>query len=537
MEEEKKKFEIWQPFILALVLASGMLLGTKLDDQIPDHGLVQKKQGDEEWEKIISTIGYIRSRYDDDLNADSISIGAIEYLMEHLDPHSYFLGGLDHANFKDRMGGSYDGIGIEYEVLDDTVFLVGIMPNTPAEESGLEIGDCILAIDSHQVSGQNLGRRQAYEIWKSTGDVLQLTYLTSGDRHPQKTSISKRPIKVGSVPISLKLQEDLGYIRIAHFADRTYQDFMDSLGVLVDQNVNDLIIDVRDNPGGSFQEVVKILNQLISEEDVLMVYMDGKHLKRTEYRSTGKPFFRLDELVILVNEHSASASEVLAGVLQDLGRATIVGRRTFGKALVQEMYALGTDASLNLTVGKYYLPSGRFIQKTYSDRIAYDHELQDRMERGELMEADSVHLDSNLMVPDAQDVLRPVGQGVVPDIFVPLDSFTSIDPSSELSKRVRKELLKFYPQHREQIESLLHLPHFIEHTEIDTLATEFMMEIDLDESACPHDCKAEVRQLFTNGILKILGNEEGALRTRVQSDALLNSAINHVADDSGTQEL
>ena len=312
---------------------------------------------------------------------------------------------------------------------------------------------------------------------------------------------------------------------------------MDSLGVLIDQNVNDLIIDVRDNPGGSFQEVVKILNQLISEEDVLMVYMDGKHLKRTEYRSTGKPFFRLGELVILVNEHSASASEVLAGVLQDLGRATIVGRRTFGKALVQEMYALGADASLNLTVGKYYLPSGRFIQKTYSDRIAYDHELQDRMESGELIKADSVRVDSTLMIRDAHDVLRPVGQGIVPDIFVPLDSMTSIYQSSELSKQVSKELLKFYPRHREQIDSLLHLPHFTEHLGMDTLAYEFMSEIDCDLNGCPYDCEAVVRRLFINGMLKILGNEEDVLRTRFLSDVLLKSAINHVEYGSRTQEL
>lgn len=525
MEEEKKPYEIWQPLVLALVLAVGMVLGTKLDDQLPDHGLVQKQHGADGWDKLLKTVGYIRSRYDDELDVDSVSSGAIEYLMGHLDPHSYFLGGLDHTSFKDRMGGSYHGIGIEYEVLDDTVFLVGVMPNAPAHESGLQIGDRILAIDGHSVSGQQLDQRQAYKIWKSTGEKLDLTYLSVDARQPEEISVEKRNIKINSIPVSLKLDDGLGYIKISHFADRTYQDFMDSLGVLIDQNIRDLIIDVRDNPGGSFQEVVKILNQLVPEQDVLMVYMDGRHLKRTEYRSTGKPFYEIGDLVILVNEHSASASEVLAGALQDLGYATVVGRRTYGKALVQEMYGLGSDASLNLTVGKYYLPSGRFIQKKYSDRDAYENELTDRIANGELSVADSFQFDSAHMIEDGKDILRPVGQGIVPDLFVPVDSLVYFDQRKDLAKKVRKSSFKFYRLHQVEIESLMHLPEFQDSPTMDTLVNQFEHMIALDSVACSEACKSVVRNLLIDGFIRYGGDRDEVVRARLLSDHMVEEAL------------
>jgi len=203
------------------------------------------------------------------------------------------------------------------------------------------------------------------------------------------------------------------------------------------------VIDVRNNPGGSLDQVIKMLNQLVRERDQLLLFTEGLHSKKVEYKSTGKRFFQIEKIAVIIDENSVSASEVLAGVLQDLGRATIVGRRSFGKGLVQEMYNLSPNSALNLTVARYYLPSGRYIQRPFEDREAYEQELNKRIASGELFVESLISIDSTTMVMATDGRLRPSGEGIVPDVFVPVDSIRYSVGWAKLEREIKTDALRF----------------------------------------------------------------------------------------------
>lgn len=490
MESSKqRRYEIWQPLLLALVLAGGMLLGTRLDDELPNLSkpVFTPKQEDP-WDELKKVIGFIESRYGDTLPVDSISDAVIHLLVKNLDPHSYYLSGLEYRGFKERMMGSYVGIGIDYSIIADTMYLLKVMPNSPAERAGLLKGDQIMQVNGDTVSGKGLSAKQAYEIWKKSEDVIKLGIRKNRETH--EISVEKGPINLYSVPVSTLIDSLTGYIKIDRFASDTYREFMNHLEKLVDQGMQNLIIDVRENPGGSLDQVIKIINQLVDERDQLLLYTEGLHSKRVEYKSTGKTFFPLDKIVVLINENSVSASEVLAGVLQDLGRATIVGRRSFGKGLVQEMYDLTPESALNLTVAKYYLPSGRSIQKSYKNRDEYEHELDERFGNGELFNEDSILIDAGEAMNDTKGKRRPSGEGIVPDVFVPADSFFFSPGWKTKEHQVYSDAFIFYLHHRQEItdsleqgvslhvfdDSILHRPIFQPEHRLDSSTRQKLLE-------------------------------------------------------------
>lgn len=452
---KKRKYEIWQPLLLALVLAGGMLLGTRLDDELPNLSkpTYTAKQEDP-WDELKKVIGFIESRYGDTLPIDSISQEAIHLLVKNLDPHSYYLSGLEYRGFKERMMGSYVGIGIDYSIIDDTMYLLKVIPGSPAEKSGLIKGDQIMEVNHDTVSGKGLTAKEAYEIWKKSDQIIQLAVLKN--KKIEEFEIEKGPINLHSVPVGTLVDSLTGYIKIDRFASDTYREFMDHLEKLAEKGMQNLIIDVRENPGGSLDQVIKIINQLVDERDQLLLYTEGLHSKRVEYKSTGKTFFPLKEIVVIINENSVSASEVLAGVLQDLGRATIVGRRSYGKGLVQEMYDLTPESAINLTVAKYYLPSGRSIQKSYKDRDQYEHELDDRFGNGELFSEDSMVINEKDAVNDNQGKMRPSGEGIVPDVFVAADSFFFSPGWKAQEYKIYSDAFIFYLRHRQAIADSLH---------------------------------------------------------------------------------
>jgi carboxyl-terminal processing protease len=445
MEQEKnKRYEIWQPLLMALVLAGGMLVGTRIDDELPMISRSGAREMDQPWQELKSVVNFIESRYGDSLNIDSITEEAIRLLVSKLDPHSYYLSGEEYIGFKERMEGSYIGIGIDYDIIRDTIQLIRIVPDSPAEKAGLQPGDQILAIDEIQTTSKGLTHATAYQIWKKANQDIQLKVRTVNEHKVVVKTITKGPVQLYSVPTAIMIQKNIGYIKINRFASDTYREFMQKLEKLHDEGLTKLIIDVRQNPGGSLDQVVKILNQLIPERDQLLLFTEGLHAKRVEYKSTGNVFFPIDDIAVLIDEHSVSASEVLAGVLQDLGRATIVGRRSYGKGLVQEMYDLSPTSAINLTVAKYFLPSGRLIQKSYTDRTAYDTELDLRRENGELFYEDSLKITNVKTVKALDGKIRPYGEGIVPDVFVAADSFYYGNLWKKLEKPFYQDAFQYY---------------------------------------------------------------------------------------------
>lgn len=429
-------------------------MGTRLDDDLPNLSkptFIPKQE--DPWDELKKVVGFIESRYGDTLPVDSISHEAIKLLVQNLDPHSYYLSGLEYRNFQERMTGSYIGIGIDYNIIQDTMYLIKVVPNSPAERAGLRKGDRIMEIDHRRVSGASLDQKEAYEIWKNSDKIIQLGVKENDSL--KMVSVEKGQVILYSVPIGIMVDSLNGYIKIDRFASDTYREFMDHIENLVHKGMKNLIIDVRENPGGSLDQVIKIINQLIDERDQLLLYTEGLHTKRVEYKSTGKTFFPLDKLVVIINENSVSASEVLAGSLQDLGRATIVGRRSFGKGLVQEMYNLTPESAINLTVAKYYLPSGRSIQKSYENRTEYENEVDARVENGELFIEDSIINRGKDAMNDSNGKLRPSGEGIIPDVFVPADSFFFSPGWKAQEHQIYSDAFIFYLQHETAISDSL----------------------------------------------------------------------------------
>ncbi len=440
------RYEIWQPLLLAIVLGGGMLLGTKLDDELPMLSKYTYKTTEDPWEELKKVVGFIESRYGDSLNTDSISEAAIRLLVSKLDPHSYYLSGMEYANFQERMTGSYIGIGIDYDIIRDTMVLLKVVPGGPAEQAGLLRGDQILAINDQHVSGQKMLHKETYEIWKKADKKIRLTLKNrEGIKYVE---LEKGPVTMPSIPLGVQINNEIGYIKINRFASETYREFMDHLENLTNQGIKDLIIDVRQNPGGSLDQVIKILNQLIEERDALLLYTEGLRTKKVEYKSTGRTFFPVRKIAVIINENSVSASEVLAGSLQDLGRAIIVGRRSFGKGLVQEMYDLSPESAINLTVARYYLPSGRSIQRSYQDRERYDQELHDRIRNGELFRQDTQGNAKEKMSNDNLAYKLTSGEGIVPDVFVPADSFFFSKTWKENEHIIYSDAFDYYMLHQ-----------------------------------------------------------------------------------------
>ena len=456
MENERgRKYEIWQPLLLSAVLAIGMIIGTRIDNQLPDAGLVLKKEKGSELDQLVHAVEYIQSRYNDEIDEKKLAEELITKLVENLDPHSYYLSGKDFNSFNERMMGSYHGIGIEYDLVGDTAFLFRVFPDSPAKNAGLKVGDAIMMIDSHQLSGVGLTMYDTYEIWHKAGDQFTINFIPLGSKSEQVIEISKGPIRMVSVPAAIMVDSTIGFVKIIRFSSDTYTEFMEAVESLVEQGAEHLIIDLRNNPGGSFDAVVKILNQLIEKKDQIMVSVEGKHIKKTEYKATGKVFFPFKEINVLINEHSVSASEVLAGVLQDLDRGDVIGRRSYGKALVQEMYELSDQSAINLTIGKYYMPSGRYIQKNYTEREEYESEIKERISSGELYYEDSIpDADAEFVLSKNKRPL-PVGMGVVPDIFVPALKYHYLPKWKMIEKSILKFSFEKYLETRDEIAGAL----------------------------------------------------------------------------------
>ncbi len=418
---ESGKNEVVRPLLWASLLAVGMFVGAQLDDELPEQ-LISRESKDSGLDRLEDAIGFVKNRYGEPLSEKQVADAGIKSIIEHLDPHSYYLEGNQYDLFNDRINGDYAGVGIEYRVVDDTVIVSWVVKNTPAFSSGIAPGDLIWSIDSLQVSGNSLPLEQIYNAWKSDREEILMGVQKVGERKLVEKRLAKKQIPLPSVPYAYLIEDSIGYIQITRFSSGTYREFMEKVEVLAAEGLQQLIVDVRDNPGGSLDQTVKIIDQFVEAKDQLLVYLEGTHMPRVEYHSTSNVFFRIAELIILINENSISASEILAGSLQDLERATLVGRRTYGKALVQETYKLDNSSAINLSVGRYYLPSGRHIQRSYADRTNYDNEPGLRKTSGELYVDRDWDRDSLTYVTTSTGRQLPVGSGVFPDVFVAADS-------------------------------------------------------------------------------------------------------------------
>jgi len=407
-------------------LIGGMFLGYKF---LKDQGFTFQRNvqyADNNAEKVDQIINLINRNYVDEIDADTLSHTEIDSLLHQLDPHSVYLPPAKASEQTEVLEGSFDGIGIEYYILKDTLLVVNVIKDGPAANAGLKLGDKILKIDSVFVSGKKLPREKMIgKIKGRSGTPVQLLIVRAGNNHPSLLTVKRGRVNVSSIDAAYMISNEAGYIRISEFGANTDKDFVESVRTLKAKGMKKLILDLRDNGGGYLTAATGLANQILPENK-LIVYTQGKHEPRTDYIATGGGEFEDGKLAVLINENSASASEILAGAVQDLDRGIIIGRRSFGKGLVQEQFPFGDGSALNLTIARYYTPLGRSIQKSYKKGyIAYQNEIDDRFNDGELTEKvlsskDSLKKNAAFITGSGKKVFA--GGGIQPDIYVKMDT-------------------------------------------------------------------------------------------------------------------
>lgn len=409
----------------SITLIGGMCLGYKF---LMDQGKVEIKPkyvDNSNVQKVEDIIHIIKKKYVDEVNADSLVHLPIDSLLHQLDPHSIYLPATKADELAKTLEGNFEGIGVEYYILNDTLLVTNVLKDGPAYLGGVKQGDKILKIDSVVVSGRSLPQSAMMgKIKGKRGTPVQLSLLHNGSTVPVTLTIKRGKVQVSSIDVAYMLNPETAYIRISNFGANTDADFVNAIKSLKAKGMRKLVLDLRDNGGGYLSAATGLANQFLPENK-LIVYTKGKHEPRTDYYATGNGEFEQGKLAVLINENSASASEIFAGAMQDLDRGIIIGRRSFGKGLVQEQFAFEDGSALNLTIARYYTPLGRSIQKSYKKGYkAYQHEIEDRLNDGELtaskLKIDSLKKSSAFVTQGGKRVFE--GGGIQPDIHVKLDT-------------------------------------------------------------------------------------------------------------------
>ncbi|MNJ91399.1 putative CtpA-like serine protease [compost metagenome] len=410
-------FNVLIALTYSATLIVGMFLGYKF---LKDQGYQFQKPVafvNNNTEKVDEIIHIINKNYVDEVNADSLNHLPIDSLLHQLDPHSMYLPADEASEQTEALEGNFEGIGVEYYILNDTLLVTNVVKDGPAFNAGIKQGDKILKIDTVTVSGKALPREQMVgRIRGKKGTAVKLTILHPRDTQQMVFFVNRSRVKVSSIDAAYLLNSETAYVRISKFGADTDKDFIEAIRSLKSKGMKKLILDLRDNGGGYLSAATGLANQIL-QENKLIVYTEGKHEPRTDYTTSGGGEFEQGKLAVLINENSASASEILAGAVQDWGRGVIIGRRSFGKGLVQEQFPFGDGSALNLTIARYYTPSGRSIQKSYKKGYtAYKNEIDDRFNDGELT------TDNTYSAKDTVKSKNLARGGIQPDIYVKLDT-------------------------------------------------------------------------------------------------------------------
>jgi carboxyl-terminal processing protease len=418
----RQKTRYYLPVIFAALISVGIFIGAKMNytSDEPQLFSLPAKKG---LNKINELLNYIEQEYVDEISKEDLIEKTINSLLEDLDPHSNYISPKDLSAFNDPLEGNFEGIGIEFNIQKDTVIVINTITGGPSEKIGLLAGDRIVMVDGINIAGINIKNEDVVSKLKGPrGTQVNVAVKRSGSGKLMKFDIQRGTIPIKSVEVSYMVDKKMGYMKLNRFSKTTYQEFMDHASALKNKGMTSLILDLRGNGGGYLHAAIKLADEFL-ENKKLIVYTEGKARPRSSYYATRAGEYKDLELAILVDEHSASASEILAGAIQDNDRGVVIGRRTFGKGLVQEQVVWPDGSAVRLTIARYYTPTGRSIQKTYENgKEDYYKETFNRYEKGELMDKDSIYFPDSLKFYTPQGRIVYGGGGVMPDYFIPLDT-------------------------------------------------------------------------------------------------------------------
>ena len=410
----------FMPLWLALCVVLGVLIGTFYTSHFSGNRLNIINSGSS---RLSNLLHIIDDQYVDSVNIDELVEKAMPEILAELDPHSVYISAKDVQMATDDLKGSFSGVGIEFTIREDTIHIQNVIKDGPADKAGILAGDKIVSIDNRPFVGKSVTTEEAMHRLKGQkGSKVKIGVRRFGEKETKYFILTRGDITMKSITATYMLDDSTGYMRIKNFGERTYAEMLASLQQLNLQGADHLVIDLRDNSGGYLESAVQMAEEFL-KKDQLVVYTEGRKSPRKEYRSRGKGSYQQIPLVVLINEGSASASEIFAGAIQDNDRGVIIGRRSFGKGLVQQQIQFPDGSMIRLTIARYYTPSGRCIQKPFKpgDNADYEQDLLSRYQHGEFFSQDSIkHTGPAYHTNNGRIVYG--GGGITPDIFVPEDT-------------------------------------------------------------------------------------------------------------------
>ena len=412
---ENKKLIIFLPLIISISIVLGITVGTQFSN---------RKYISNNDRKLNTILNMVSDGYVDTIDVNKIIEQTIPHMLNNLDPHTVYIPAKDLTEVNNELDGSFSGIGISFFIMNDTVRIVEVLSGGPSEKAGLIAGDKIVSVNDTSFTGSKVTNQEVFKKLRGIkGSSIKLGIKRSSSDKVLSYDLIRGDIPVNSIDAAYMVEKEIGYVKINKFARTTYDEFLQALVKLKNEGAERYILDLRGNGGGFMEMAILMANEFLPENS-LIVYTQGREKKNNQqFWSDGNGSFQDVELAVLIDEYSASASEILAGAIQDNDRGLIVGRRSFGKGLVQRQFELADSSAIRMTVSRYHTPSGRCIQKDYKKGSdAYSHDIYDRIISGELSNKDSIKIDTTNVFQTVHRRKVYGGGGIIPDIFVPSDT-------------------------------------------------------------------------------------------------------------------
>ena len=439
-----------------------------------------QKMGNEALRKLQMAEFAIANLYVDSVDENKLVEEAIIKMLAQLDPHSTYNNAQEVKKMNEPLQGNFEGIGVQFQMIEDTLLVVQPVSNGPSEKVGILAGDRIIAVNDSAIAGVKMSTEDIMSRLRGEkGSEVKLTIVRRGVNEPLFFTVKRDKIPILSLDAAYMIQPRTGYIRINRFGATTAEEFLKALKELQKKGMKDLILDLQGNGGGYLNAAIDLANEFLQQKD-LIVYTEGRAARRSNFHAKGNGKFKDGRLVVLVDEYSASASEILSGAVQDWDRGVVVGRRTFGKGLVQKPIPMPDGSMIRLTVARYYTPTGRSIQKPYvnGNQEQYNHDLIDRYNRGELMSADSIHFPDSMKY-NTLETKRIVygGGGIMPDVFIPVDTsrYTDYHRNVVAAGLVNRIAMNYLDRHRAELNKKY--PKFAQYKQNFNVTDDIMQEL------------------------------------------------------------
>jgi len=524
-----KRVNIYLPVLIALSVIIGILLGNKLSKT--QTGAL-KNFSIQSPNKLNTIIDLVTNAYVDSVSTDKLIEEAIPGLLKNLDPHTTYIPANDMQEVTEEMQGNFGGIGVQFSIHKDTVQVVDVVSGGPSYKLGILPGDRIVEVNDSVIAGKGIKNEDVLHLLRGEkGTKVKVGIKRKGIRDLMQYAIVRGDIPIISVDVSYMIDKQTGFVKVSRFAEKTYAEFMEAMNKLDQQGAHKIIIDLRGNPGGYLMAVVKMVNEFLNDGEAIL-YTEGHSQPRKTYTATSKGKWIDKDVFVLIDEYSASASEIFAGAIQDNDRGVIIGRRSFGKGLVQEQIPFNDGSALRLTVARYYTPSGRCIQKPYEEGSEeYYHDIMNRAVHGEFEVADSIHFADSLKYETRTGRTVYGGGGIMPDYFVPLDTTGYSDYYSKVTSKalVYNYALEYSDKNRDQLKQLKTAPDFTGYLNRQHILDQFVsyaarQGVKKDDAGLKISGKIIETQIMSYIARNIIG-EEGFFPIIRQIDGTLQKAI------------